>query len=90
MDFLIKSPVVARRVRGRGGLYYVLDAGTDGEKIVNNACGFRRLGLDFDAMCQAGRISVCNGSSAMKTVSNSGFRNMVRHEIRRRINSMPE
>lgn len=78
MDARIKSPAVARRLRGFGGIAYIVDAGTPMELIMDNARHFKSNGLDFDALCRDGRLSVF-----FDGVTNRRARALVSREIRR-------
>lgn len=80
MDARIKSPSVARRLRGYGGTAYVVDAGTPMEIVMDNARHFKRNGLDFDALCREGRLSVWMSES----ITNRRARELVSREIRRK------
>lgn len=57
----IKSPAVARRVRGLGAsCYLAVGAGIEGHDVaVANARHFAAKGLDFDRLCAEGRIRLC-------------------------------
>ena len=85
MDALIKNPAIARRLRGLGSCY-VLDAGPT-EIVIRNARHFKGKGLDFDALCLNGRISI---AMDVHGHSNRLQREFVRREMRRqeRLNRM--
>lgn len=51
----VKSPSVARRLRGYGSMYEVQGVPTP---FVTNARHFKPKGLDFDELCRAGRVSI--------------------------------
>lgn len=80
MDVKIKSPDVARRLRGMGGVAYLvaMDVRND-DFVVFQARRFASKGLDFDRLCREGRVQVAMDAK----LSNREARRLVSREIRR-------
>lgn len=74
----IKSPDVARRLRGMGGESYGVDVGQPTEQYIDRARYFSVRGFNFDALCRAGRIWV-----VMQSRPKHENRRLVKREIER-------
>lgn len=75
-DVKIRSPEVARRLRGMGGTRYVIDGGID---LVEKARHFASAGYNFDDLVRAGRVAIEMDTA----LSSRDRRYLVTREIRR-------
>ena len=81
MDIRIKSPDVARRLRGMGASSFRVDARSSilsEIREVENAAYFRPKGLDFEALCKEGRVFL-----HFDAMPRSEVRRIVQREIER-------
>lgn len=76
----IKSPALARRLRGMGGTGYGIDMGSGNGFYITCARHFSPKGHDFDKLCREGRLWVEMGER-----SNQENRRLVKREFARQI-----